>query len=152
MSMSEERRKLLLLGLGAVGLLMVLGVGLYVTTRGQDSQNAISQADPSSDQSVVVEPADVSDNHDADALYISNLSFLAQWFNETEYLFINNASLNFGNENYPAASGYFIDETSFIQNGSEYSFTIRNNQNAKLFYVTVARTEGNQLNISFYKL
>lgn len=150
--MSERTRKLLPLILGVIGFLIVLGVGIYATNNQNSQSDLNAQTTPTTDQSVIVDPEEASDSHAAADLYISNLTFLEQWFSDTEYLFINNAILNFSHENYPDVDSYFIDETSFFQDGPEYRFTIRDGTNAKIFYVTVTRTAGNQLNLNFYKL
>lgn len=149
--MTEQNRKFTLLIVGVIGFLVVLGTGIYVTTRGQDAE--VPAINPTIEQSQDTSTTPVTDSQTAHELYITNLQFLASKFSETEYLYINSEVLNFGQQNYLDAFGYVIDETSFTQqSNTSYGFMIRDTNDKKLFYVVADRTSDNQISLTFYKI
>ncbi|HEU5187239.1 MAG TPA: hypothetical protein VFT87_01920 [Candidatus Saccharimonadales bacterium] len=149
--MNEQNRKLILVIVSVVGFLVVLGVGLYVTL--QPPQADTPPVSPASNQPQDV-PTDSpdTDSHVTAELYLTNLKFLASWFNETEYLYINNEVINFGQQNFLETPLFTIDETSFTQTAaSTFGFMIRDTNNTKLFYVVATRTADQQISLTFYK-
>lgn len=148
--MSPETRKLIMVILSVVGFLVVLGVGLYVTSQGPPADTPPVSPATNNEQSVTSDPH--TDSQVTRELYITNIQFLATWFNETEYLYINNEVINFGQQNYLETPLFTIDQTSFTQTAdSTYGFMIRDSNDTKLFYVIATRTADGQINLTFYK-
>lgn len=147
--MNQQNRSLVLFVVSIVGFLTVLGVGIYVTLQ-QGNQVENAPFTPV----VENEPADSktpTEHGVTTNLYLTNIAFLAKWFNEIEYLFINDSVVNYAAQGFPNASGLTIDETSFTQqSASSYGFSVKDSASARLFYVTVVRTPSGQLNINFY--
>jgi hypothetical protein len=148
--MTVQNRNFAFLILSVIGFLVILGTGIYVTTRGQDAE--VPALNPTTEQSDT-SSTPVTDSQTANELYITNLQFLASTFSETEYLYINSEVLNFGQQNYLDTFGYVIDETSFTQQSdASYGFMIRDTNDKKLFYVVASRTSDSQISLTFYKI
>jgi hypothetical protein len=128
-----------------VGLLGLIGVGTYVLW--PKSPEAPSDVSANENPLIASEGADISNS------YLKNIQALASVYSSSEYIFINDTTLDYARKNFPHIGQYELDDVSLAKrDNSSYQFFVRNSEGTRLFYVIVTRTPDNLISLGFYKI